>query len=162
MCLPKFAGGLGFRDIEIFNLALLACQAWRILENPESLSARILKSVYYPSIDFLEANLGTHPYQVWRALVEGRDAMKQGLIRRIGTGAATNAWNHNWIPRDHMLRPIVCKKANPPLLVSSFINTDSMTWNIGALEEWFLWYCHGYIMVMDTYNGITHNGRKQC
>lgn len=39
LTMPKYMGGLDFRDFEIFNLALLARQAWIILENPESLSA---------------------------------------------------------------------------------------------------------------------------
>jgi hypothetical protein len=57
-------GGLGFRDFEIFNLSLLARQAWRIMENPETLSARILTSVYFPGKDLLSAELGKHPFQI--------------------------------------------------------------------------------------------------
>jgi hypothetical protein len=79
MCTAKYAGGLGFRDIELFNLAMLARQAWRILQNQNSLSARILMAVYYPNDEFLDAALGSSSSQVWRALVEGRNVMKQGL-----------------------------------------------------------------------------------
>jgi hypothetical protein len=89
MMQPKFAGGLGFRDIELFNIALLARQAWRILLTPESLSARVLKAVYFPEDDILIARLGSHPSQVWRAILEGRDALNIGLIKRIGDGSTT-------------------------------------------------------------------------
>ena len=86
MTKPKYLGGLGFRDIELFNLALLARQAWRMWQEPDTLSARILKAVYYPMGEFLDAQVGAAPSRVWRAIMEGKDVLKQGLIRRIGTG----------------------------------------------------------------------------
>jgi hypothetical protein len=86
MVQPKYAGGLGFQDIELFNLALLACQAWRVLKEPTTLSARMLKAIYFPESELLIAEFGSHPSQVWRAILKGRNALKLGLIMRIGMG----------------------------------------------------------------------------
>jgi hypothetical protein len=70
MVQPKYAGGLGFRYIELFNLALLARQAWRVLKVPTTLSSRMLKAIYFPESELLNAELGSHPSQVWRAIYE--------------------------------------------------------------------------------------------
>jgi hypothetical protein len=93
MCKPKHMGGLGFRDIELFNLALVARQGWRMLQNPNSLSSRVLKAKYFPNLDLLQAELGSSLSQVWRAIHAGLGVLKQGLVKRIGTDETTHPWN---------------------------------------------------------------------
>jgi hypothetical protein len=39
MIKPKCKGGIGFRDMHLFNQALLARQAWRLIQNPDRLCA---------------------------------------------------------------------------------------------------------------------------
>jgi len=137
MTKPKYAGGLGFRDIEMFNLALLARQAWRVMQEPNSFSARILKAVYYPEGDFLDAEAGSNPSRVWRAIVEGKGVLAQGIIRRIGTGESTRIWDMNWLPRDGMMRPLCCTSDNPPQMVGDLIDSTSARWNMQLLKRFF-------------------------
>ena len=61
MCKQKASSGIGFKNLQAFNKAMLAKRLWRILQNPNSLVARVLKSRYFPTGDILNAKLGT-PY----------------------------------------------------------------------------------------------------
>jgi hypothetical protein len=138
MTRPKHDGGLGFRDMELFNLALLARQAWRLLINPNTLSAKVLKAIYYPDTDILKAELGPRPSKIWRAITEGKEVLQLGLIKRIGTGQNTKVWEDNWLPRDTRLRPITATAVDPPILVSELIDQTNRSWNIQTLETFFL------------------------
>jgi hypothetical protein len=86
----------------------------------------------------MDAELGSHPSQVWRAILEGRGALGLGLIKRIGDGKDTYAWTENWLPRDERLKPIAPRKQGAPRRVSDFIDTTTASWDHEKLEEFFL------------------------
>ena len=54
MRLPKAMGGMGFHDMRAFNQALLAKQAWHLIESPNSLCSGFLKAKYFPSGHLLD------------------------------------------------------------------------------------------------------------
>lgn len=56
----KAKGGVGFRELHFLNLAMLAKQVWSLLQQPESLSYRILQAKYFPRHSFF---LGTNELQ---------------------------------------------------------------------------------------------------
>lgn len=64
MGFPKCEGGLGFRDIEKFNVAILGKQAWRFLQTPHSLLSRLLRGRYFEYTNILNADLGSKPSYV--------------------------------------------------------------------------------------------------
>lgn len=61
LTLHKSLGGLGFRNMEAFNLSMLGKQGWKLMHDSNSLLAHTLKAKYFPRRDFLEARLGHNP-----------------------------------------------------------------------------------------------------
>ena len=98
LCVPKKEGGTRFQDIHCFNLAVLAKQAWRLIDNLDSLCARVLKAKHYPDCDILNATLKKRASFTWQSIVAGIQTFKRGCIWRVGTGSHINIWQDPWVP----------------------------------------------------------------
>jgi hypothetical protein len=106
---PKSEGGLGFRDLFGFNMAMLARQAWRMLTNPDSLCARVLKARYFPDSSILEASASNGISYTWRSILKGVKLLKEGLIWRVGDGSQINIWTDMWLNREGSRLPVTPK-----------------------------------------------------
>lgn len=88
MCVSKSYGGLGFRNLARFNIALLAKQGWRLVTQPNSLLVRVLKAKHFPSSDFMSSNLKVGASYAWKSLWATKKVLQEGLGWRVGTGSA--------------------------------------------------------------------------
>lgn len=134
----KTIGGLGFRDLVLFNQALLAKQGWCIIQNPESLVARLLKAKYYPNSDFLDSKIGSRSSFVWRSIYGAKVLLQQGLLWRVGNGFSINIWGDRWLPT-----PLTYTVQSPPMLggqhrvVGDLIDQSRGVWKEDLIRAFF-------------------------
>ena len=131
---PKAQGGLGLRDIQLFNQALLAKLAWRILTAPNCLLSRILLGKYCHNKSFLEVSVPKVCSHGWRSVLHGLELLKPHLGKAIGNGQATRVWQDSWISLDTNLKPIgPCTETVLDLRVSDLLTSD-LKWNKQRIE----------------------------
>ena len=132
LCRSKGEGGLGFRDIHVFNLAMLAKQGWRLVQNPNSLCARVLGAKYYPGKSPLHAVPRNGMSYTWRSIMNGLEILKNGLIWRVGNGESIRIWEDPWIPNRLTRRPISARGSNLLSHVDELIDPYTSTWALEA------------------------------
>ena len=129
MCMSKRDGGMGFRDPVAFNQALLAKQAWRLLQYPESLVARVLKACYFQEESIMSATCPSSASYTYRSILHGRDLLREGLVWRIGDGSRVNIHHSNWIPRNGSMKPLGQVYMQGVTRVADLLEADGKTWN---------------------------------
>nr|ABN08038.1 RNA-directed DNA polymerase (Reverse transcriptase) [Medicago truncatula] len=138
LTLHKSLGGLGFRNLEAFNLSMLGKQGWKLLSDSSSLFTRILKAKYFPRRDFLDATLGHNPSYTWRSLWSTQSLLTLGHRWKIGDGSKINVWSMPWIRNLLSLKP----STSPPLhqhdlTVNSLLSADFNSWDTTLVQSLF-------------------------
>ena len=70
---------MGFKYLHAFNVAMLAKQCWRLLQDLDSICAKVLRARYYPDGNRLRAKLNSGSSFTWQSIIVGLET-----FRRLG------------------------------------------------------------------------------
>uniref|UniRef100_A0A803QGC3 RNase H type-1 domain-containing protein n=1 Tax=Cannabis sativa TaxID=3483 RepID=A0A803QGC3_CANSA len=129
LCKLKEQGGMGFRNMEDFNKALLAKQGWKILTYPDCLLSKILKALYFPKESFLVAKPGHYGSSIWSSILWGRDLLQQGMRWCVGDGSQIRINEDPWIPRSYPF------KLRGKVLIPPETTIDTLLFPNGSWKE---------------------------
>jgi hypothetical protein len=137
MILKKCCGGMGFKDLRLFNQAMLARQAWRLVQFPDSLCARLLKAKCFPRGSLVDTAFCSNASIPWQAIMHGLELLNQGIIWRVANGKQIRTWRDPWIPRELSLR-VTSRQGRCRLRwVSELLDIDGRGWDFNKLIQIF-------------------------
>lgn len=128
---------MGFCDPEAFNQALLAKQAWHILQVPSSLCARVLKACYFSDNSIMTAACPSSGSYTFRSILHGRDLLREGLVWRIGDGTRINIHHDAWIPRSGNMKPLGQVFIPGVIKVADLLTADGTNWDTARVDAMF-------------------------
>ena len=133
LCTSKQKGGMGFRDLHAFNLAMLSKQAWRLTQDINSLFYKVYKARYFPNCSFMTAQLGSNSSFVWRSLLAARDIIFNGSKWWVEDGKTVGVYSHKWLSHP----PIPLNEHAQDMKVSELLDVESRQWDRGKIETLF-------------------------
>ncbi|KAA3466275.1 Ribonuclease H-like superfamily protein [Gossypium australe] len=128
---------MGFRSLAKFNVALLAKQGWRFMNNPTSLAARVYKAKYFPNTTFIESSLGNNSSFTWKSIWAARGVLKEGLCWKVGNGSEIFVFNDAWVPDLQHSRLSFHVNSLNDFRVADLIDHSSRKWRREVLEATF-------------------------
>ena len=96
LCMKKEHGGMGFRQLHPFNLAMLG----NFISKPHTLASRLIKAKYFPQGNFLSAQLGLNPSYNWRSIWSAQSILGRGCRWHIRDGSSVSVWQDPWLKDD--------------------------------------------------------------
>ncbi|GKF44576.1 hypothetical protein Tco_0131128, partial [Tanacetum coccineum] len=85
LCKPKSQGGLGLKDLGIWNRALIIKYLWHVA-NTYKLKGK----------SFLEVCKDVNDSWGWRNILKLRNELRQHLFKKVGNGETTSIWFDQW------------------------------------------------------------------
>ncbi|KAL1173037.1 hypothetical protein V6Z11_A05G387200 [Gossypium hirsutum] len=136
ICHLKGMGGMGFRNLHLFNLALLRRQVWRLMSQQDTLCFKVLCVKYFPEGDVFSYKRCDKPSFTWASIAEAVDALKEGFIWQVGDGNGIDLRREHW-RLNGIFGESVCRSplTNNERKVKDLWDQDNRRWKRERVKE---------------------------
>ena len=97
LSIHKRYGGMGFKDLAAFNVAMLGKQGWKFQTEPDTLVSKVFKARYFPRSNYLGSTLGHNPSFVWRSIFSAKLVVRHGARWMVGSGYGIPIIDEPWL-----------------------------------------------------------------
>ncbi|OVA01250.1 Ribonuclease H domain [Macleaya cordata] len=116
---------------------MIARNAWRLVEEPDSIWGRVLKGKYFRNSDFIYSKCPTSASWAWKCLHTIKEKIKPFISWIVGDGKFIDPWCDRWVPDIGVPLPKENTSPDPNLKVADFIDQESRMWNRRKLQTHF-------------------------
>lgn len=138
LCPRNLLGEWEFKDLRLFNDALLGKQVWRLFHEKSTLLCRVFHAKYFPNGSIVDAKDSPSSSFKWQSILLARDVLTRGAIWRVGNGRNIRIWDHRWFPELNGCR-LVSLNRDPHLsIVGDLFCFEPMSWKSTLVDQTFL------------------------
>jgi len=138
LCKLKALRGMGFKDLEKFNEAMLAKQMWRLLTDHTSLFYKVFRAKYFPNGSVLDAKPSLGSY-AWQSILKAKNLVQSGVLWRVRDGKQIKIFGDRWLPGEDPAKVISPSNSiSTKWIVSRLLNPDGAGWNAQLVDTMFL------------------------
>ena len=96
VCKPKSKGGLGLKNLELWNKAMLMKNLWHVACDKDSLWVKWVNTVKLKGRSVWEITDDSSDSWGWRNLLKIREEVRDFCVMKIGNGCKASVWYDNW------------------------------------------------------------------
>lgn len=97
LCVMQNVGGLGFKNLFGFNVALLGKHVWKYIQSPVLLVSRVLKSKYFLDVHITHASKDGKASFIWTSISQVKEYLVNGFRWVIEDGQSVVATQDPWL-----------------------------------------------------------------
>lgn len=133
ICMDVDEGGLGIRNLQLFNEALVLKLVWEMASNSEKLWTQVMRAKYCSRGGFWGVKSKRDASELWRNMQDLKHFFRDGIEWKVGEGKQIQAISQLWYQAWEDTQPRTNRQKE--LMVSDLYDQEAKQWKVDLIAE---------------------------